>query len=98
MANDMPDKVVRLSLNAEGFAVPDQDPIEVNRHNQKIRWCASFPFEIDIDGYKDVKYTQNGDGNTDPYNCKTGYFTGQSHKYSIIANGLTNDPEIVIRP
>ena len=98
MANDLPDKVVRLSLNGEGLAVPDQDPVEVNRHNQKIRWSADFQFTIDIDGYSDVKYTTNGAGNVDPYNAKTGYFTGTHHKYSITANGLTNDPEIQIRP
>ena len=95
---DMPDKVVRLSLNNEGFAVPDQDPVEVNRGNQKIRWSADFQFQIDIDGYKDVKYTENGSGNAEPYNCKTGYFEGKSHKYSIIANGKTNDPEIQVKP
>jgi hypothetical protein len=98
MANDLPDKVVHLNLNSEGFAVPDQDPVEVNRGNQRIRWAATFEFTIDIDGYSDVKYTTNGVGNGEPYNAKTGYFTGQSHKYSIIANGKTNDPEIIIKP
>ncbi|HEX8253756.1 MAG TPA: hypothetical protein VF846_11440 [Thermoanaerobaculia bacterium] len=98
MPNDLPDKVVRLSLNGEGFAIPDQDPVEVNRGNQKLRWCADFQFTIDIVGYTDVKYTTNGAGNDCPYNAKTGYFTGQSYKYSITANGKTNDPEIQIRP
>ncbi|HYK02364.1 MAG TPA: hypothetical protein VE974_11450 [Thermoanaerobaculia bacterium] len=95
---DLPDKVVRLSLNGEGFAVPDQDPVEVNRGNQKIRWSADFQFTIDIDGYSDVKYTTNGAGNSSPYNAKTGYFSGKSHKYSITANGKVNDPDISVRP
>ncbi len=95
---DLPDKVVRLSLNNEGFAVPDQDPVEVNRGNQKIRWSADFRFEIDIEGYRDVKYSDNGSGGDERYNCKTGYFEGKSHKYSIIANGKTNDPEILVKP
>ena len=98
MANDKPDKVVRLSKNSAGLGVPDQDPVEVNRGDQKIRWCADFPFTIDIDGYTDVKYTTNGDGNPDPYNCKSGYFSGTSHKYSITVDGLVNDPEIQIKP
>ncbi len=95
---DLPDKVVQLSLNNEGFAVPDQDPVEVNRGNQRIRWSAAFEFTIDIDGYSEVKYTQNGSGNTSPYNAKTGFFQGTSHKYSITANGKTNDPEILVKP
>ncbi|HEY0159530.1 MAG TPA: hypothetical protein VGF28_19745 [Thermoanaerobaculia bacterium] len=98
MANDLPDKVVHLSLNGEGLAIPDQDPVQVNRGNQRIRWAADFQFTIDIDGYSDVKYTTNGAGNPEPYNAKTGYFTGKSHKYSITTNGKVNDPEIEVKP
>ena len=94
MPNELPDKVVNLSLNNAGLAIPDQDPVEVNRGNQRIRWSADFQFTIDIDGYSDVKYS-NSSGS---YNAKTGFFTGQSHKYSITANGKTNDPEISIKP
>jgi len=94
---DLPDKVVRLNLT-DGLAVPDQDPVEVNRGNQRIRWSAEFPFTIDIDGYSEVKYTENGPAGAERYNAKTGYFEGKSHKYSITANGRTNDPEIIIKP
>ncbi|HEX8619637.1 MAG TPA: hypothetical protein VF911_18800 [Thermoanaerobaculia bacterium] len=94
---DLPEKVVSLSLNSDGFAVPDQDPVVVNRGNQKIRWSAGFEFTIDIDGYKDVHYSQNG-GPDPRYNAKTGYFSGTNYKYSITANGKTNDPEISIKP
>ncbi len=95
---DLPDKVVNLTLNNQGFAVPDQDPVDVNRHNQKIRWAAEFEFTIDIDGYTDVHYSSNGSSGNERYTAKTGYFTGQSYKYSITANGKVNDPEISVRP
>jgi hypothetical protein len=95
---DLSDKVVHLSKNSAGLGVPDQDPIEVNRGNQRIRWAADFEFQIDIDGYSDVKYTTNGSGGDSRYNAKTGYFTGTSHKYSIVVDGKVNDPEISIKP
>jgi len=95
---DLSDKVVRLSKNSAGLGVPDQDPVEVNRGNQRIRWAADFEFQIDIDGYSDVKYTTNGPDGDSRYNAKTGYFTGKSHKYSIIVDGKVNDPEISIKP
>jgi len=92
-----PDKVVRLSLNSSGMPVPDQDPVQVKKDNQKVKWCASFPFEIEIEGYSDVNYgSGDGDG---PHNCKTGYFAQQRrYKYSITANGVTNDPDLDIQP
>jgi ssDNA-binding replication factor A large subunit len=95
---DLTDKVVRLSINSAGLAVPDQDPVEVNRHNQKIRWAADFQFTIDIEGYSDVKHSTNGSGDGERFTAKTGYFTGQHHKYSITANGKVNDPDISVRP
>lgn len=91
-----PDKIVRLSLNAEGFAVPDQDPVPVKKSNQKVKWCASFPFTIQIEGYKDVAYGSDGDA---PHHCKTGIFDEERrYKYSIIANGKTNDPDLDVKP
>lgn len=95
---DLSEKVVRLSLNSEGFAVPDQDPVAVNRHNQKIRWAADFQFTIDIDGYTDVHHSSNGSSGGERFTAKTGYFTGKHHKYSITANGKVNDPEIEVKP
>lgn len=95
MPQDHPDKVVRLSLNAAGLAVPDQDPVQVKKDNQKVRWAADFPFTIEIDGYSDV---QHGNGNG-AHHCKTGYFRDvMKYKYSITANGKTNDPELDIQP
>jgi hypothetical protein len=91
-----PDKIVRLSLNASGLPVPDQDPVPVKKGNQKVKWCADFPFTIDIDGYKDVNYGSDGDA---PHHCKSGYFAEEKrYKYSITANGKTNDPDLDVRP
>lgn len=92
-----PDRVVRLSLNPGGFAVPDQDPIPVKQGNQKVKWCADFPFSIEVEGYTDVK---PGNGDSDgPHNCKSGFFNEEKkYKYSIIANGKVNDPELDVKP
>jgi hypothetical protein len=91
-----PDKVVNISLNAKGVPVPDQDPVQVKKGNQKLKWCASFPFTIDIEDYSDVSYGSDADA---PHHCKTGLFDKERrHKYSITANGITNDPDIDIRP
>ncbi len=92
-----PDKVVRLTINESGLAVPDQDPIRVKKDNQKIRWCADFDFQIEIDGYSDVHY---GSGGSEcPHRCATGTFQNVGrYKYSITANGKTNDPEVDVFP
>jgi len=92
-----PDKVVRLTLNQKGLPVPDQDPVVVKKSEQKLKWSADFPFSIDIEGYSDMKY---GSGDADgPHSCKTGLFHEERrHKYSITANGQTNDPDIDIKP
>lgn len=92
-----PDKVVRITLDASGLPVPDQDPIEVKKDNQKIRWCADFEFQIDVEGYDDLKYTTGG--SDCPFRCTTGTFPEiRTYKYSITANGKTNDPDIDIKP
>lgn len=97
--NILPDKTVTLSLNADGYPVPSQDPITVERNQQKIKWCAPFEFQIKITGYDDVKY-KNGNGASSDcaFEAKTGVFPGTRYKYDIIANGKTTDPEIVVRP
>jgi hypothetical protein len=93
-----PDKVVRITLDASGLPVPDQDPIEVKKDNQKIRWCADFEFRIDVEGYDDLKYTTGGSSDC-PFRCMTGTFPEvRKYKYSITANGMTNDPDIDIKP
>lgn len=93
-----PDKVVRLTLNASGLAVPDQDPIEVKKDNQKIRWCADFAFTIAVQGYSDLNYGTGGNSGCS-FRCTTGTFPDvRSYKYSITANGKVNDPEIDIKP
>ena len=93
----MQDKVVNITLNGSGLPVPDQDPIHVKKANQKIRWCAAFEFQIDVEGYSDLNY---GTGGGDcAFRCSTGTFPDiGTYKYSITANGQTNDPEIDIVP
>lgn len=91
------DKVVRVTLNGSGLPVPDQDPVEVRKDNQKVRWCADFDFQIRIDGYTDVT---RGSGNGDcAYRVTTGTFADvRRYKYTIIANGQENDPDLDIKP
>lgn len=99
MSNGQPDKVVNITLNSSGLPVPDQDPIQVKKDNQKIKWCADFQFTVSIDGYSDVNYGTGG--NPCAFSAKTGYFTtaaGTHYKYSITANGQTNDPGIDVEP
>jgi hypothetical protein len=92
------EKVVRLTLNKEGFAVPDQDPIELKKGSQKVRWCADFDFTIDVEGYRDLKYAKSSE-KSDPFRCVTGTFPEvRRYKYSITANGKTNDPDLDIKP
>ena len=91
------EKVVQLSLNKEGLAIPDQDPIIVKKDNQKVRWCADFDFTIDVQGYDDLKYSKSS--GADPYRCVTGTFSDvRRYKYSITANGKTNDPDLDVKP
>jgi hypothetical protein len=95
MSQEQPEKVVRITMR-DGLPVPDQDPVEVKKDNQKVRWCADFDFRIDVDGYKDMKYASGGHP---AYRCTTGTFPEiTKYKYSITANGVTNDPDLVIRP
>jgi hypothetical protein len=96
MSNGQPDKVVKITMN-NGLPVPDQDPVAVKKDTQKVRWCADFDFTIDIDGYSDVNY---GSGGSDcAYRCTTGTFADiKQYKYSITANGVTNDPGLDVKP
>jgi hypothetical protein len=91
------DKVVRITLNGSGLPVPDQDPIQLKKDNQKVRWCADFDFDIRIDGYDDV---QKGPSGADcRFRVTTNTFSDvKRYKYTIIANGQENDPDIDILP
>jgi hypothetical protein len=95
MPQEKPEKVVTISMKG-GLPVPDQDPIVVKQANQKVRWCAEFDFTIDVAGYDDLKYSTGGNPQ---YKCTTGTFPDiKQYKYSITANGVTNDPTLDIRP
>ena len=94
MSQEQPEKVVRITMS-NGLPVPDQDPVQVKKDNQKVRWHADFDFKIDVDGYKELHYA-NGGGT---YRCTTGTFPEiRNYKYSITANGVTNDPGLEIKP
>lgn len=96
MANDQLDKVVRLTMT-NGVPTPDQDPVEVKKAKQKVKWCADFDFQITVDGYSDIKY---GSGGSDcRFQAKSGYFDqDRRYKYTISANGVDNDPNIDVKP
>jgi hypothetical protein len=94
------EKVVNISLNAEGVPVPDTDPVQVWRNSEKVKWAAPFEFKISIDGYDDVTYSKGGNGNSEHF-CKTGLFgdsANKKYKYTISANGVDNDPDIEVKP
>lgn len=91
------DKVVRITLNGSGLPVPDQDPIQLKKDNQKVRWCADFEFEIRIDGYDDVQKSSNGSDCR--FRVTSGLFGDiKRYKYTIVANGQENDPDIDVLP
>jgi hypothetical protein len=91
------DKVVRVTLNGSGLPVPDQDPVQVKKDNQKVRWCADFDFDIRVDGYSDVQKLPGNGGCA--YRVMSGTFNEiTSYKYTIIANGQENDPGLDVKP
>jgi hypothetical protein len=93
-----PDNVVRITLNNGGLPVPDQDPVVVQKENQKVRWCADFDFRIEVEGYDDLSYGPGG-GSDCKFRCTTGTFPQvRTYKYSITANGRTNDPDLEVKP
>lgn len=95
MQQEQPEKVVRITMQ-NGLPVPDQDPIVVKKDNQKVRWCADFDFRIDVEGYRDMQYANGG---KPAYRCTTGTFPEiRRYKYSITANGVTNDPDLDVKP
>ena len=96
MANGQADKVVKITMQ-NGVPVPDQDPVQVRKGNQKVQWCAEFEFRITVDGYGDVTYTPGGSGCA--FSARTGYFSEEKqYKYTISANGVENDPTLDVRP
>lgn len=97
MPSDKPDKVVRVTLDSSGLPIPSENPVHAQKDNQKIRWCADFDFRIEVVGYEDL--TADSNGSDCRFRVTSGKFGEiKEYKYSIIANGRTNDPEIVIDP
>ena len=89
------EKAVRITMQ-EGLPVPDQDPVEIQKGKHKVRWYADFDFKIEVEGYDDMKHIKNGGRD---FWCTTGVFADvRKYKYSITANGVTNDPEVDVKP
>jgi hypothetical protein len=99
MPNEQADKVVRITWD-KGLPVPDQDPVQVWRNSQKVRWVAEFEFQISVEGYDQLQYSKGGNGNSE-HRCTTGIFgddASKSYKYTISANGVDNDPTLEVKP
>ncbi|HUR79986.1 MAG TPA: hypothetical protein VM733_04430 [Thermoanaerobaculia bacterium] len=89
------EKVVRVTVNGSGLPVPDQDPVSIKKNNQKVRWQADFDFDIRITGYGDVQKTNVGSETR----VTSGTFADvKRYKYTIIANGVENDPDVEVLP
>ena len=95
MPEEHAEKVVTITMR-DGLQVPYQYPIVVKQANQKVSWDADFDFTIEVDGYADLKYSTGGNS---AYRCTTGVFPDvRKYKYSITANGVTNDPDLDVKP
>lgn len=93
------DKVVRVTLDSTGLPIPSVNPVHAKKDNQKIRWCADFAFQIQVDGYTDLTSNSNNGNGDCQFSVTSGAFGEiKEYKYTIIANGQENDPEIVIDP
>jgi hypothetical protein len=77
------EKIVHVTLDASGLPVPDQDPVFVGV-GDSVSWTAPFSFAIEISGLPAVR------------SASVVLDEPGTYKYSITANGRTNDPEIVV--
>jgi hypothetical protein len=89
--------MVRITLNGNGLPVANPDPAPARKGIQKVQWSAAFPFTISFKGAPDLPSAPSPGG----YDAQSGVFNQPLHdkvKYSITANGQTNDPEVEIVP
>lgn len=95
MANEQAEKVVTITMQ-NGLPVASPDPVQVKKNEQKVKWCSEFEFKIDINGVG-VHYSSGGGGCA--FQAKSDKFSQEkTYKYSITANGVTNDPEVDVKP
>lgn len=98
MSNGQPDKQVTITLNGSGLPVPDIDPVEVKKDNQKVRWCADFPFKIVFEGGAGT-FTSSANGGGCANRAQSNTFGEiKKYKYTIFANNQENDPEVDVKP
>lgn len=99
MSNGLPNQVVTITMRGN-LPVGDPDPVPVEKDVQRVQWCAAFPFAIKIGPASHSSSPGDpGCANTltrGPFPNNTG--KKLPIKYSIIANGQENDPEIEIQP
>jgi hypothetical protein len=89
------DKLVTITMSG-GLPVPNPDPVQVKKDNQKVRWCAAFPFTITMEGWSGSSSPHGGDCENE---LKSRLFSETGNfKYDITANGVTNDPTIEVIP
>ena len=80
------EKIVRITLDSSGLPVPDEDPV-VLYVGDSVSWTAPFSFAIRIPEFPELHGTET-----------VVLFEPGTYKYSITANGRTNDPEIEVLP
>lgn len=98
MSNGQEDKLVTITLNGSGLPIPSLDPVPVKKDNQKVRWCAEFPFEIRFDeGFGTYPSSPGGNGCANRATAGT-FGEIKKYKYTIVANGQENDPEVDVKP
>ncbi|HJQ35554.1 MAG TPA: hypothetical protein VKB93_00300 [Thermoanaerobaculia bacterium] len=78
------EKIVHITLDVSGMPVPDEDPV-VLRVGDGVSWTAPFSFTIAIPDFPELHGTET-----------VVLYDAGTYKYSITANGRTNDPEIVV--
>lgn len=78
------EKIVRITLDPSGLPVPDEDPV-VLHVGDSVSWTAPFSFAIQIPEFPELHGTET-----------VVLFEPGTYKYSITANGRTNDPEIEV--
>lgn len=98
MSNGQSEKLVTITLNSSGFPVADPESAQIQKDNQKVRWCSAYDFALTFDGgYSDLTYNAGGSNCT--YRCTSGTFGEiKKYKYSITINGKTTDPDVDVKP
>lgn len=96
MSNGPTEKEVTITLNGN-IPVPSVDPVQIKKDNQKVRWCSEYPFEIRFDNGATYQSSSGGTGCANRAVSDT-FSEIKRYKYTIIVNGIANDPEVDVKP